>query len=139
VAGRRQLGAAGRGSSTGQFASQFPEPRIIGGDLNAQIDTPEVGIILQQYNGDWDKALSDGTAKSYPDNPPEGGTRTRRSRIDHVFYSKGATNVSVTGAEIPDQRAPGTGSKVVIKIGTSNDYGVRPSDHNFMEVSLDIN
>ena len=121
------------------FTSQFPEPRIVGADLNAQITTPEVGIILDQYNGGWDRALSDGTAASYPDNPPESGTRTRRSRIDHIFYSKGATNVSVTGADIPDQRAAGTAGKVVIKLGTSDDDGVRPSDHNFMEVSLDIN
>ncbi len=121
------------------FASQFPEPRIIGADLNAQVYTPEVGIILQQYNGGWDTAVSNGTATSYPDNPPSTNTRTRRSRIDHVFYSKGATNVSVTGADIPDQRAPGTAGKVVIKLGTSDDDGVRPSDHNFMEVSLDIN
>ncbi len=120
------------------FASKFPEPRIIGGDLNSQITTPEVGIILQQYSGGWDKALSDGTAKSYSANPPESGTRTRRSRIDHVFYSKGATNVSVTEADIPDQRAPGTANKVVIKIGTSDDDGVRPSDHNFMAVSFEI-
>ena len=121
------------------FASQFPEPRIIGGDLNSQITTPEVGIILDQYNGGWDRALGDGTAASYPDNPPESGTRTRRSRIDHIFYSKGATNVSVTGADIPDQRAAGTAGKVVIKIGTSDDDGVRPSDHNFMAVDFNIN
>src|SRR5256885_9378368 len=35
------------------FASKFPEPRIIGGDLNAQVGTPEVNIILQKYYGGW--------------------------------------------------------------------------------------
>jgi hypothetical protein len=56
-----------------------------------------------------------------------------------VFYSKGASGVSVTGAELPDQRAPGTAALVTVKIGTTDDQGVRPSDHNFMEVTLDIN
>jgi hypothetical protein len=43
------------------------------------------------------------------------------------------------GAEVPDQRAPNTSSLVTVKIGTTDDAGVRPSDHNFMEVTLDIN
>jgi len=121
------------------FASKFPEPRIIGGDLNSQVGTPEVNIILQQYYGGWDRAVSEGTAASYPNNPPGLLTRTRRSRIDHVLYSKGASGISVTGGDIPDQRAAGTGALVVVKIGTSDDYGVRPSDHNFMWVSFTIN
>jgi len=121
------------------FASKFPEPRIIGGDLNSQVGTPEVNIILQQYYGGWDRAVSEGTAASYPNNPPGLLTRTRRSRIDHVLYSKGASGISVTGGDVPDQRAAGTGALVVVKIGTSDDYGVRPSDHNFMWVSFTIN
>jgi len=121
------------------FASKFPEPRIIGGDLNAQVYTPEVEIILQQYYGAWDEAVSKGIATSYPDNPPGTLTRTRRSRIDHIFYSKSASGASVTGAEVPDQRAPNTAALVVVKIGTTDDEGVRPSDHNFMEATLTVN
>jgi endonuclease/exonuclease/phosphatase family metal-dependent hydrolase len=121
------------------FASKFSEPRIIAGDLNAQVGTPEVDIILQDYFGGWDTAVDKGAATAYPDNPPNLDTRTRRSRIDHVMFSKGATGVSVTGAEVPDQRAPNTASLVVEKISTSDDYGVRPSDHNFMEVTFDVN
>ena len=102
------------------FASKFPEPRIIGGDVNAQVGTPEVNIILQKYYGGWDTAVSKAIAAAYPDNPPGIYTRTRRSRIDHVFYSKGATGVSVTGAGVPDQRVPGTAALVVVKIGTSS-------------------
>ncbi len=40
------------------FASQFAEPRIIAGDLNAQDYTPEVETVLQQYYSAWDEAVS---------------------------------------------------------------------------------
>lgn len=121
------------------FAAKFAEPRIIAGDLNAQVYTPEVETVLQQYYGAWDEAVSKGVATSYPDNPANSTTRSRRSRIDHIFYAKAATGVSVAGAEIPDQRAPGTAAAVTVKIGTTDDKGVRPSDHNFVEATLDIN
>ena len=96
-------------------------------------------IILEHYYGGWDTAVSKVTATAYPDNPPSVYTRTRRSRIDQVFYSKGATSVSVTAGFIPDQRAPGTAALVVVKIGTTDDEGVRPSDHNFMSVTFNVN
>jgi PKD repeat protein len=121
------------------FASKFAEPRIIAGDLNAQVYTPEVLTILQQYNGAWDEAVSKGVATAYASNTASTTTRTRKSRIDHIFFSKSASGVSVAGAELPDQRAPGTAALVTVKIGTTDDEGVRPSDHNFMEVTLDIN
>jgi PKD repeat protein len=121
------------------FASKFAEPRIIGGDLNAQVGTPELDLILQQYYGGWDRAVSEATAAAYPDNPAGLYSRTRRSRIDHILYSKTANGVSVTAGDIPDQRSAGTGGLVVVKIGTTDDEGVRPSDHNFMSVSFDIN
>jgi endonuclease/exonuclease/phosphatase family metal-dependent hydrolase len=121
------------------FASKFAEPRIIAGDLNAQVGTPEVDTLLQHYYGGWDKAVSEGTATAYPDNPANLSARTRRSRIDHVLYSKGTSRITVTGGGIPDQRAAGTAAKVAVKIGTTDDKGVRPSDHNFTWVSFDIN
>jgi len=118
------------------FASQFPEPRILAGDYNAQVGTPEIDMILQHYSGGWDSAVSKGVASSYQDNPPGLMTRTRRSRIDHIFFSSSAS--SVISAEVPDQRAPNTASLVKELIGTSDDLGVRPSDHNFMEVTFDV-
>ena len=83
--------------------------------------------------------MSKGLATAYSSNPAGTLTRTRRSSIDHVFYSQAASTVSVTGAQVPDQRAPNTASQVVVKIGTTDDLGVRPSDHNYMEVDFDIN
>jgi PKD repeat protein len=121
------------------FAASFPEPRIIAGDLNAQVYTAEVSTVLQQYYGGWDSAVSKGVATAYPANPASTNTRTRRSRIDHVFYSKSDTGISVTGAEVPDQRAPNTAAQVVVKLGTTDDAGVRPSDHNFIEVTFSLN
>lgn len=121
------------------FAAKFAEPRIIAGDLNSQVYTTEVETILNQYYGAWDEAVSKGLATAYPDNPAGTLTRTRRSRIDHIFYSKSASGVGVVGAEVPDQRAPGTAALVTVKIGTSDDDGVRPSDHNFIESTLSIN
>jgi endonuclease/exonuclease/phosphatase family metal-dependent hydrolase len=121
------------------FAAGFPEPRIIAGDFNAQVGTPEIDTLLQQYYGGWDKAVSVGTATAYADNPVSADTRTRRSRIDHVLYSKNATGVSVTGASVPDQRAAGTTARVTVKIGTLDDKGVRPSDHNFTWVAFHLN
>ena len=120
------------------FAAKFAEPRVIAGDLNAQVYTAEVETILDQYYGAWDEAVSKGLATAYPDNPVGTLTRTRRSRIDHIFYSKSASGVEVVGAEVPDQRAPGTAAQVTVKIGTSDDKGVRPSDHNFIESTLSI-
>ena len=118
------------------FTSKFAEPRIIAGDFNAQDGTPEINIVEQKFLSGWNTALSHNTAVAYSDNPPDPYTRTRKSRIDHVFYSKGATNLSVTAAKVPDTRnlaiAP------VIKIGTSDDKGVRPSDHNFMTVDFTV-
>jgi endonuclease/exonuclease/phosphatase family metal-dependent hydrolase len=121
------------------FAAKFAEPRIIAGDLNAQVYTAEVETILNQYYGAWDQAVSKGLATAYPDNPAGTLTRSRRSRIDHIFYSKSASGVEVVGAEVPDQRAPGTAAKVTVKIGTTDDKGVRPSDHNFIESTLSVN
>jgi hypothetical protein len=121
------------------FASKFAEPRIIAGDFNAQVYTTEIGIILQQYYGAWDEAVSKGVATAYPDNPASSTTRSRKSRIDHIFFAKAASGVSVAAAQIPDQRAPGTAGLVTVKIGTTDDKGVRPSDHNFVETTLNLN
>jgi len=115
------------------FASKFAQPRIIAGDFNAQNYTTEIKIILNSYNDGWMKAVNAHTATAYADNPASTYTRTRRSRIDFVFYAKNATNVSVSSGRVPDMR--NLAVKPVIKLGTLDDKGVRPSDHNFMSVT----
>jgi endonuclease/exonuclease/phosphatase family metal-dependent hydrolase len=118
------------------FASQFSEPRIIAGDFNAQDGTAEINIVELKYLSGWDTAVSHNTAVAYADNPPNLYTRTRRSRIDHVFYSKLATNLSVTAGNVPDTRNMAIAP--VVLIGTNDDKGVRPSDHNFMTVDFTV-
>jgi len=118
------------------FASKFPEPRIIAGDFNAQEGTPEINIVELKYLDGWDAAVSHNTASAYADNPPNLYTRTRKSRIDHVFYSKGATNLSVTAGKVPDTR--NLAVRPIVLIGTLDDKGVRPSDHNFTTVDFTV-
>jgi len=116
------------------FASKFAEPRIIAGDFNAQDYTTEIKIILNSYIDGWMKAVNANTATAYPDNPPSTYTRTRKSRIDFVFYAKNATNLSMSSGQVPDTR--NLSVKPVIRIGTLDDKGVRPSDHNFSTVTF---
>jgi endonuclease/exonuclease/phosphatase family metal-dependent hydrolase len=118
------------------FANKFSEPRIIAGDFNAQEGTPEVNIVELKYLNGWNTAVSHNTATAYADNPPDFYTRTRKSRIDHVFYSKGATNVSVTAGKVPDTR--NLAVRPIVLIGTLDDKGVRPSDHNFTTIDFTV-
>ena len=65
-------------------------------------------------------------------------TRTRRGRIDYVFYSRQSSALVVKGAKIPDSRDLNN-TNVVITLGTLDDKGVRPSDHNFVLADFDLN
>ncbi|HET8781995.1 MAG TPA: hypothetical protein VFM63_06235, partial [Pyrinomonadaceae bacterium] len=55
-------------------------------------------------------------------------TRTRRGRIDYVFYSTGS-NLALQGMQVPDTRNLSQ-TNVSVILGTLDDKGVRPSDHN---------
>jgi hypothetical protein len=79
-------------------------------------------------------AMNAGAAAAYPDNPVNFNTRTRRTRIDWILYSG---NVSVQGAEVPDTR--NLNETVCEFIGTSDDLGVRPSDHDPVEATFTLN
>lgn len=116
------------------FAGNFAEPRIIAGDFNAQDGTPEINIVEEKYFSAWDTAVNSGAAVAYADNPASFYTRSRRSRIDHVFYSKGTTSLDVTGAQVPDTR--NLAQTPVVLLGTPDDKGVRPSDHNFVALNF---
>jgi hypothetical protein len=72
--------------------------------------------------------MSLGTATAYSDNPVYMHTRTRRGRIDYVWLSKNSNSV-VKSAQIPDVRDL-SNRNVVVSLGTADDWGVRPSDHN---------
>jgi endonuclease/exonuclease/phosphatase family metal-dependent hydrolase len=116
--------------------SNFAEPRIAGGDFNAGPDTSESIHMAEQYYDTWMEAMNIGTATAYPDNPVYSQTRTRRGRIDYLWLSRGA-NAGIRSTQIPDVRDLNN-TNVVILLGTLDDKGVRPSDHNPMIAILEI-
>ena len=113
------------------FASGFSESRIIVGDFNAGPDTSESVRMTSGYYDSWMRAMNAGTAAAYPDNPVAVQTRTRRGRIDYVFYSLSSPSLVLQGTQIPDTRNLSQ-TNVVVLLGTLDDKGVRPSDHNPM-------
>ena len=119
------------------WASNFSESRIVLGDFNAGPDTSESIRMTGGYYDSWMQALNAGTAVSYPDNPLGMHTRTRRGRIDYVFYSQSSGNLVLKGTQIPDTRDL-SNPNVVYVLGTLDDRGVRPSDHNPMIATFDL-
>ncbi|MEW6127531.1 MAG: endonuclease/exonuclease/phosphatase family protein, partial [Acidobacteriota bacterium] len=118
------------------FMSGFAEPRIVAGDFNAGPDWPEIASMTANYFDSWNEAYNAGSALAYPDNPVVWMTRTRRGRIDYIFYSRGASNLTLTGTHIPDLRD--LSRTPVQYIGTLDDKGVRPSDHNMMVATFQV-
>lgn len=118
------------------FMSGFGEPRIAGGDFNAGPDTSESIHMAEQYYDTWMQAMNIGTATAYPDNPVYMHTRTRRGRLDYLWVSRKA-NVTIKSTQIPDVRDLNN-TNVVVFLGTADDKGVRPSDHNPMIAILEI-
>jgi len=119
------------------FASNFSESRIVVGDFNAGPDLSETVRMTSTYYDGWTQAMSAGTAVAYPDNPVWLQTRTRRGRIDYVYFSSGSANLFLNGTQIPDTRNLNN-KNVVVLLGTADDYGVRPSDHNPMVANFSI-
>jgi endonuclease/exonuclease/phosphatase family metal-dependent hydrolase len=86
------------------WAAGFSEQRIIAGDLNWYPGTTEILEMGKTYYDAWAVAVANNIEISYPGNP-EGNTRN--TRIDYVFYSKGASALTVTSAQVKDARAAG--------------------------------
>ena len=79
----------------------FSENKIIG-DFNADADLSETVRMTSAYYDSWMRAMNAGTAIAYPDNPVEMHTRTRRGRIDYVYYSLSAHILVLQGTNIPE-------------------------------------
>jgi endonuclease/exonuclease/phosphatase family metal-dependent hydrolase len=102
------------------WAGTQMEQRIIAGDFNGWPGTAEHReMLLTHYDG-WAVAKAAGTAVSFAGNPDG---NTRNTRIDYVFQSRGATFVSVLGAQVFDLR---------------DATGQRPSDHNPLIVTFQV-
>lgn len=119
------------------WTANFANPRIVAGDLNAGNDTPETLSLLNVYRDSWVDALTAGTAFAYPDNPVWMNTRTRRWRIDFILYSADTSVFAARRSEIPDIRDL-SNTQVVSFLGTPDDKGVRPSDHNMVIADFDV-
>ncbi len=87
------------------------ESRIIAGDFNTQPDTTESATMRATYVDSWAQAQSDGTAIAYSGNT---AGNTRNTRLDYIYYSKGATSLKLVSSQVFDVR---------------DANGVMPSDH----------
>jgi endonuclease/exonuclease/phosphatase family metal-dependent hydrolase len=119
------------------FTSGFGESKIVAGDFNAGPDQSETIQMTSSYYDSWMEAINIGAAVAYPDNPVYQQTRTRRGRIDYIWYSRGSSNLVLKGSQIPDVRDLNN-PNVVITLGTLDDRGVRPSDHNLVITNFEI-
>jgi endonuclease/exonuclease/phosphatase family metal-dependent hydrolase len=94
---------------TGWSAAQ-PENRIVAGDMNAWPNQTSIAHFNTVYHDSWAVAAANGTATAFSGNNGE----TKNGRIDYIFYSKGAADLSVTSSQVIDTR---------------DANGVMPSDH----------
>jgi hypothetical protein len=121
-------------SEINSWLTGFSEQRIIAGDYNLFPHWPEYGSMVSLYYDSWQQAFNSGTAVSYPDNPDG---FTRKGRVDFINYSKSASGLRLIQVRVPDQRDLNN-RNVSIAVGNSNDWGVRPSDHNFLVTTFEI-
>jgi endonuclease/exonuclease/phosphatase family metal-dependent hydrolase len=92
------------------WAASQPENRIVAGDMNAWPDQTSIAQYVKTYRDSWAVAAANGTATAFPGNNGE----TRNGRIDYIFYSIGASSLSVMSSQVFDTR---------------DANGVMPSDH----------
>lgn len=121
-------------SEINSWMSGFSEQRIISGDYNLSPNWVEYATMTSLNYDAWVEADKLGAAIAYSDNP-EG--RTRKGRIDYINYSKSAGGLRLIETRVPDQRDLNN-RNVAITVGNSNDWGVRPSDHNFVISTFEI-
>jgi len=102
------------------YAAAEPEQRIIAGDFNGWPGTAENTEMSKTHVDSWLAAKSKAVAVTSPTNP-DGNTRS--TRIDYVWYSKSATLLAVTRAQVFDGR---------------DAAGNRISDHRPLMVWMDV-
>ena len=121
------------------WAQGLGEPRIITGDFNDQPTASSVTTMKASYVDVYRQAQAINTDAPYADNP--NGFTYGCGIIDYLFVSKGTSAVSVVDAKVPDVRAPplsNPNAAVKEKVGCSDDWGVRPSDHNMVRATFTI-
>jgi endonuclease/exonuclease/phosphatase family metal-dependent hydrolase len=98
----------------------FAQQRIIMGDFNSWPGTAEIYEMTKDYYDAWAQAVKAGTELAWASNPDG---NTRRSRIDFVFYSTGATSLVLKKAQV---------------WYTYDASGHRPSDHNPLVATFEV-
>jgi len=96
----------------------FPEPRIIMGDLNTPPGTSDYWLVATPYQDAWGAARNAGTATSFTGTEFTHGN----SRFDYVFHSR-VSALTLKSVTIPDTRV----------------NGVYPSDHYPVIAVFDVN
>ena len=120
------------------------------------------GFLNAGFTDVWVQAISDGNAiANWGDRDSNGSSdmplasltsRTHDSRrIDYFFFKNGSPSLSVNEIEIPDLRAncphglvnnggtlPACTPEVTQLWDTPDDFGVRPSDHNFVKTTFEF-
>ena len=82
------------------WSAAQPENRIIAGDMNAWPDQTSIAHFNRYYNDTWTIAAQKGTATAFPGNDGQ----TKKGRIDYIFSSKSAPNLSVKSSQVYDTR-----------------------------------
>lgn len=92
------------------WAAAQPENRILTGDMNAWPNQSSIADYDQFYDDSWVVAAGSGTAVAFAGN----NGQTRSGRIDYIFYSKNASNLTVQSSQV---------------YNTADASGIMPSDH----------
>ena len=102
------------------WADNFPEQRILAGDYNAWPGAPEIANMTAQHYDAWAVAVQSDCEVAYAGNL---SGNTRNSRIDYVFYSRGASRLRLRETRVYDTR---------------NSSGVMPSDHRPLMATFEV-
>ena len=102
------------------WADNYPEQRILAGDFNAWPGAAEISNMTSGHYDAWAVAVQNNVDVAYSGNT---AGNTRNSRIDYVFYSKGATRLRLRQARVFDIR---------------NSSGVMPSDHRPVMATFEL-
>jgi endonuclease/exonuclease/phosphatase family metal-dependent hydrolase len=102
------------------WADNYPEQRILAGDYNAWPGATEISIMTAGHYDGWAIAVQNDVDIAYSGNT---AGNTRNSRIDYVFYSKGASRLKLKETRVFDTR---------------NSSGVMPSDHRPLMATFEV-
>ena len=103
-----------------RWAASYPEQRILAGDFNAWPGATEISNMTADHIDAWAAAVRAGIQVAYSGNT---AGNTRNSRIDYIFFSKGATRLRLKEMRVYDTR---------------NSSGHMPSDHRPIMATFEV-